>query len=77
MTSGAIRLEMADRTMTGSDDPFRLGNHEPAKIATAAGLRAHEITSIIGFRLFNFPDHHSPQEWRERTRFDDLFTRLP
>jgi hypothetical protein len=44
MTSGAIRLEMADRTMTGSDDPFRLGNHEPAKIATAAGLRAHEIT---------------------------------
>src|SRR5262249_36660106 len=38
----------ADRVMMGSDMPFPIGDEEPAKIVTAAGLKADQVASIIG-----------------------------
>jgi aminocarboxymuconate-semialdehyde decarboxylase len=38
----------ADRVMMGSDMPFPIGDEEPAKIITAAGLKSDEVASITG-----------------------------
>src|SRR5262249_53684886 len=38
----------AHRGMMGSDMPFPIGDEEPAKIVTAAGLKADQVASIIG-----------------------------
>jgi aminocarboxymuconate-semialdehyde decarboxylase len=38
----------ADRVMMGSDMPFPIGDEEPAKIVTAAGLKPDQVASITG-----------------------------
>jgi aminocarboxymuconate-semialdehyde decarboxylase len=43
-----VEMLGADRVMMGSDMPFPIGDEEPAKIVTAAGLKADEVASIAG-----------------------------
>jgi len=38
----------ADHVMMGSDMPFPIGDEEPAKIVTAAGLKSDAVASITG-----------------------------
>jgi aminocarboxymuconate-semialdehyde decarboxylase len=37
-----------DRIMLGSDMPFPIGDHEPQKIVTDAGLKPEQVASING-----------------------------
>jgi len=43
-----VEIMGADRVMMGSDMPFPIGDEEPAKIVTAAGLKPDEVASITG-----------------------------
>jgi aminocarboxymuconate-semialdehyde decarboxylase len=43
-----VEMIGADRVMMGSDMPFPIGDEEPAKIVTAAGLKPDEVASITG-----------------------------
>jgi aminocarboxymuconate-semialdehyde decarboxylase len=38
----------ADRVLMGSDMPFPIGDDEPAKIVSAAGLKPDQVVSITG-----------------------------
>src|SRR5262249_34434672 len=57
----------ADRVMMGSDMPFPIGDEEPAKIVTAAGLKADQVASITGGRGQKmFPVGVVPPQGRSR-----------
>ena len=43
-----VEMMGADRVMLGSDMPFPIGDHEPAKIVADAGLKPDQIASING-----------------------------
>jgi aminocarboxymuconate-semialdehyde decarboxylase len=43
-----VEVMGADRVMMGSDMPFPIGDEEPTKIVTAAGLKSDEVASITG-----------------------------
>jgi aminocarboxymuconate-semialdehyde decarboxylase len=43
-----VEIMGTERLMLGSDMPFPIGDHEPLKIVTAAGLRSEQIASING-----------------------------
>ena len=43
-----VEMIGADRMMMGSDMPFPIGDEEPAKIVTAAGLKPDQVASITG-----------------------------
>ena len=43
-----VEIMGADRIMLGSDMPFPIGDHEPRRILTAAGLKPDQIKSIEG-----------------------------
>jgi aminocarboxymuconate-semialdehyde decarboxylase len=43
-----VEMIGADRVMMGSDMPFPIGDDEPAKIVSAAGLKPDQVASITG-----------------------------
>lgn len=43
-----VEMMGADRVMLGSDMPFPIGDHEPVKIVSAAGLKPDQVASING-----------------------------
>ena len=43
-----VEMIGADRVMMGSDMPFPIGDDEPAKIVSAAGLKPEQVASITG-----------------------------
>jgi aminocarboxymuconate-semialdehyde decarboxylase len=43
-----VEMIGADRVMMGSDTPFPIGDDEPAKIVSAAGLKPDQVASITG-----------------------------
>jgi aminocarboxymuconate-semialdehyde decarboxylase len=43
-----VEMIGADRVMMGSDMPFPIGEEEPTKIVTAAGLKPEQVASING-----------------------------
>src|SRR5439155_3233649 len=43
-----VEMIGADRVMMGSDMPFLIGDDEPAKIESAAGLKPDQVASITG-----------------------------
>jgi aminocarboxymuconate-semialdehyde decarboxylase len=43
-----IAMLGTDRLMMGSDSPFPIGDLEPAKIVTAAGLRPDQVEAVNG-----------------------------
>jgi aminocarboxymuconate-semialdehyde decarboxylase len=43
-----VEMMGADRVMLGSDMPFPIGDHDPAKIVTDAGLKPDQVASING-----------------------------
>ena len=43
-----VEMIGADRVMMGSDKPFPIGEEEPMKVVTAAGLKPEQVASIGG-----------------------------
>ena len=54
-----VRMLGTERLMLGSAMPFPIGDPEPARIVTAAGLSAEQVASVNGglaAKLFRLPD---------------------